>query len=66
MLTTYDDGRVFVETHSWYLAIVSSYAANRLRRRHVPVEQGLVSSRRHKFRIILSAEIYYYYFFVLQ
>ena len=35
---------------------MSGYAANRLRRRHIPVEQGLVSSRRHKFRVILSAE----------
>ncbi len=60
MLTTHDDGRVFVKTHSWYLAIMSGYAANRLSRRHVPVEQGLVSSRRHKFRIILSAEDFDY------
>lgn len=30
MLTTHNDGRVFVKTHSWYLAIMSGYAADRL------------------------------------
>lgn len=43
-LTTHNDGRVFVKTHSWYLAAMSGYAANRLTRRHVPIEQSLVSS----------------------
>lgn len=65
MLTTHNDGRVFVKTHSWYLAIMSGYAANRLCRRDIPVEQGLVSSRGHKFCIILSADDFDY-FLVLQ
>jgi len=32
MLTTHNDGRVFVKTHSWYLAIMGGYAADRLPR----------------------------------